>query len=160
MMAMISLGMQIEAWRSINDCVMGGRSEGGMVQTAEGLKFEGNLSLENNGGFSSVRRDVEQDVSGTNRVGLEIRGDGRDYQFRIRQDTRFDGIAWRASFPSKDAWARIEISLLDFVPVFRGRVVDKAGPVVTSRIQQIGFLLADKHAGPFELEIRHIEFFG
>ncbi len=160
LMATIKLDMQIDPWRSINDGVMGGLSAGGMVQSEEGLKFTGRLSLENNGGFSSVRRLVEQDLSSATRVRLEVRGDGRDYQFRIRQSTRFDGVAWSAAFSTNDDWVSIEIALDEFIPVFRGRTVTQAGPVVPSEIQQIGFLLADKNPGRFELEIRRVEFLG
>ena len=60
MTAMASLDMRADPWRSVNDGVMGGRSSGGMVQAEDALKFTGELSLENNGGFSSVRRLVEE----------------------------------------------------------------------------------------------------
>ena len=155
-----SFNMEASAWRSINDGVMGGLSAGGMMQSDEGLRFTGELSLENNGGFSSVRRPVEHDLSGATSVRLEVRGDGREYQFRIRQDSQFDGVAWRAMFATTDEWQTIEIALSKFIPVFRGRTVAEAGPVIASDIQQIGFLLADKAAGRFTLEIRRIEFHG
>ena len=160
LMTPIALDMTADRWRSINDGVMGGRSNGGMVQATDGLKFEGVLSLENNGGFSSVRRLVGQSLSGQTRVRLDVRGDGREYQFRIRQNGRFDGVAWRALFPTSSDWQVVEIPLDAFIPVFRGRVIREAGPVVASDIQQVGFLLADKQAGKFELEIRRIEFLG
>ena len=159
-MTTIGLDIKANAWRSINDGVMGGLSSGGMMQLDEGLRFMGELSLENNGGFSSARRLVEQDLSGATRVRLEVRGDGREYQFRIRQNNRFDGVAWRAMFSTKDEWQIVEIALDEFIPVFRGRTVAEAGPVIASEIQQIGFLLSDKNAGRFELEIRCIEFLG
>ncbi len=160
MTAMASLDMRAEPWRSVNDGVMGGRSSGGMVQAEDALKFTGELSLENNGGFSSVRRLVEQDLSGATRVRLEVRGDGREYQFRIRHNNRFDGVAWRAMFSTSEQWQQVEIPLAEFIPVFRGTMVSDAGPVSASEIQQIGFLLADKKPGKFELEIRSIEFLG
>lgn len=155
-----NLGMEVDAWRSVNDGVMGGLSAGGMVQSDEGLSFKGTLSLENNGGFSSVRRLVSQDLSNATAVRIEVRGDGREYQFRIRQNNGFDGIAWRAVFPSSTEWQQIELAFDEFTPVFRGRQVPQAGPVVPSAIQQIGFLVADKKAGGFELDIRRIEFVG
>jgi len=160
MTAMAILDMDVDPWRSVNDGVMGGRSSGAMMQGADGLRFTGELSLENNGGFSSVRRLVEHDLSGASRVRLEVRGDGRDYQLRIRHNNRFDGVAWRAMFPTSNQWQQIEIPLSEFIPVFRGMNVRDAGPVTASRIQQIGFLLADKNPGTFELEIRRIEFVG
>jgi len=160
LVTMINLDMDANDWRSVNDGVMGGLSSGGIIPFEEGLRFTGSLSLENNGGFSSVRRLVEQDLSGITGVRLEVRGDGRDYQFRIRQNDRFDGVAWRALFPTSDEWQIVEIALDEFIPVFRGRTVAGAGPVVASEIQQIGFLVSDKIAGVFELDIRRIEFLG
>ena len=159
-MTTMAFDMDANAWRSINDGVMGGLSSGGMVQIEEGLRFTGEISLENNGGFSSARRFAEQDLSGATGVRLEVRGDGREYQFRIRQDSQFDGVAWRAMFATSDEWQIVEIALDEFMPVFRGRTVAEAGPVVASRIRQIGFLLADKNDGRFELDIRRIEFPG
>ena len=159
-MAIVDIGLDIEPWRSINDGVMGGRSAGGMTQSAENLKFEGSLSLENNGGFSSVRRAVSRDLSRVTGIRIQVRGDGRQYQFRIRQDSGFDGVAWSAAFSSGETWQQIDIGFDQFAPVFRGRSVPQAGPVIPSAIQQIGFLLADKKAGHFELEIRGIEFIG
>lgn len=159
LMALVSFNMDARPWRSVNDGVMGGVSSGSMLQNGNVLAFTGELSLENNGGFASVRRLAEQDLTGATGVRIEVRGDGREYQFRIRQSNSFDGVAWRAMFSTKDEWQTIEISLDQFVPVFRGRRVAGAGPVVASDIQQIGFLLADKKAGPFKLEIRRIEFF-
>lgn len=156
----LSINMDVEPWRSINDGVMGGLSAGDMSQAEEGLKFSGRLSLENNGGFSSVRRLLSQDVSKATGVRFQVRGDGREYQFRIRQSAGFDGVSWSASFSSSEDWQQVDIALDQFTPVFRGRTVPQAGPVVPSEIQQIGFLLADKTAGPFEMEIRSIEFFG
>jgi hypothetical protein len=155
-----NIGMDIGPWRSINDGVMGGLSAGGMTQSAEGLKFSGAISLENNGGFSSVRRPVSKDLSNATGVRLQVRGDGREYKFRIRQDVGFDGVSWSAGFASSGEWRQIDIPLDRFEPVFRGRPVPQAGPVIPSEIRQIGFLLADKTAGGFVLEIRSIEFTG
>jgi len=160
LMATISFNMDVRSWRSVNDGVMGGVSSGGMSKIGDVLVFAGELSLENNGGFASVRRLAEQDLTGATRVRIEVRGDGREYQFRIRHKNSFDGVAWRALFTAEDDWQTVEMALDQFVPVFRGRTVARAGPVVASEIQQIGFLLADKKAGPFKLEIRHIEFLG
>lgn len=160
LMASVSFNMDAGSWRSVNDGVMGGVSSGGMLQSGDAMVFSGELSLENNGGFSSVRRLVQQDLSGVSRVRMEVRGDGREYQFRIRQNNRFDGVAWRAIFTARDEWQTVEIPLVQFIPVFRGRTVARAGPVIAAEIQQIGFLLADKNPGRFKLEISRIEFLG
>jgi len=157
MMAVI-LDMSPGPWQAINDGVMGGISSGRMEQSGDGLRFEGQLSLENNGGFASVRRPIEDDLSEAAGVQLQVRGDGRTYQFRLRQDSRFDGVAWRAEFSTNGDWQTVNLSFDDFIPVFRGRRVPDAGPVVPAAIRQIGFMLADKTAGAFALEIRSVAF--
>jgi monofunctional biosynthetic peptidoglycan transglycosylase len=154
----IGLDLALDPWQAVNDGVMGGVSAGRMVASEQGLRFEGVLSLENNGGFASVRRAVETDLSGAVGVRLRLRGDGRTYQFRLRLDDRWDGTAWRAQFPTRGEWQTVELAFAEFVPVFRGRRVPDAGPVVPANIRQIGFMLADKTAGPCALEIGSIEF--
>ncbi|MGI9473561.1 MAG: CIA30 family protein, partial [Rubripirellula sp.] len=43
-------------WQIVNDGVMGGRSSSRVDRAGEGLlRFSGNLSLANNGGFASMR---------------------------------------------------------------------------------------------------------
>jgi monofunctional biosynthetic peptidoglycan transglycosylase len=157
MMAVI-LDMSPGPWQAINDGVMGGISSGRMEQSGDGLRFEGQLSLENNGGFASVRRPIDDDLSKATGVRLRVRGDGRTYQFRLRQDSRFDGVAWRAEFSTNGDWQTVTLTFDEFIPVFRGRRVPDAGPVVPAAIRQIGFMLADKTAGAFALEIRSVAF--
>ena len=89
---------------------------------------------------------------------LEVRGDGRTYQFRLRPDRGFDGVAWRAEFTAGGEWRTVDLPLSAFVPVHRGRPVPGAGPLIAADIRQIGFLLADRTAGPFALDIRCIAF--
>lgn len=153
-----SLDLYEAPWNSVNDGVMGGVSTG-RIETAEGLLiFRGELSLDNGGGFASIRRPVLSDLTSADRVRLQLRGDGREYQFRIRLDRRFDGVAWRAKLPTDGRWQTLTLRLDDFAPVYRGRPVPDAGPVIPGRIRQIGFMLADKTAGPFQLEVRSITF--
>jgi len=154
----ICLDMDPDNWRAVNDGVMGGLSRGRMVPVDDALRFEGELSLENNGGFASVRRTVGMDLSGAAAVRLQLRGDGRRYQFRIRQDGGLDGIAWRAEFDTSGDWQTVVLPLAEFVPVFRGRLVAGAGPVEPARVAQVGFMLADRNPGAFALDVRSIEF--
>lgn len=155
---LLALEPDAEAWRPVNDGVMGGLSRGAMAEAPVGLVFEGELSLENNGGFASVRRPVDSDLSGATRLRLKVRGDGRTYQARLRQDDRFDGIAWRKAFTTSGQWQTLTLDFDDFEPVFRGRRVADAGPVIASRIRQLGFMVADRTPGPFRLEIGAIHF--
>jgi len=142
-------------WRAINDDVMGGISDGSMqVKDGKGV-FSGEISLENNGGFASVRRDPERfDLSDHQGLVLHVRGDGRRYQLRLRTDQLFDDGAYRALFqPPAGEWQRVVLPWHDFEAVFRGRRLVDAPSLDPGAIQQLGFLIADKRPGPFRLEV-------
>ena len=57
------MGNESLQWSVVNDTVMGGRSSAQMSKAEEGWVFEGRVSLENNGGFASVRTAVAIDLS-------------------------------------------------------------------------------------------------
>ena len=151
------LNLSIEPWRAVNDGVMGGVSSGMMIETEHGLAFKGSLSLENNGGFASVRRLMTEDLSDTRGVRITVRGDGRNYQFRARQGSGFDGPAWSKGFQTNGDLQTINIEFEDLDPVFRGRRLNNLGSIDPAKIRQIGFLLADKSPGRFSLEILGVE---
>jgi monofunctional biosynthetic peptidoglycan transglycosylase len=61
-------------WQAVNDGVMGGVSDGQFRVTEEKtLEFFGTLSLENNGGFTSVRTQPVDGSRGSERATLNSR---------------------------------------------------------------------------------------
>ena len=85
------------AWYTVNDDVMGGVSTSMVTTDAETqrLVFSGNLSLENNGGFASIRSQwSDYDLTGYDGIVLRVRGDGRAYQVRIRAEETGSEIAY------------------------------------------------------------------
>ena len=78
----------INDWRVINDGVMGGLSKGSFDLSSDGHAiFHGHVSTRNNGGFSSVRfSNLELKASKKSKVILKIKGDGKKYQFRIKNN--------------------------------------------------------------------------
>jgi NADH dehydrogenase [ubiquinone] 1 alpha subcomplex assembly factor 1 len=145
-----------DQWRIINDGVMGGLSQSRIdINTNAIAVFQGQLSLENNGGFASVRRLLRQDnLTGYTGVALRVKGDGRTYQFRVRTNERFDGIAYRAEFQtSAREWLTVKIPFKSFIPTFRGQRVPNVPKLRPGNIRQIGFLIADMREGVFRLEI-------
>ena len=158
MAAPTSLNLDLEPWRVVNDGVMGGVSSGEMIKTEDGLRFQGYLSLDNNAGFASVRRFLNFSVQDAKGIRLRVRGDGRTFQMRIRQDESYDNVAWRVEFATTGKWQTTELLFEDFIPVWRGRYVKDAGPVNAEKVRQIGFLLADGKQQTFRLDIGSIEF--
>ena len=143
-------------WRIVNDVVMGGISSGEMLMSNDSIAvFKGNLSLENNGGFASVRTfPTNYNLSGFDGVSIRVRGDGKRYQFRLKMGNQFDGISYKAPFQtSSGKWTIFFFKFGEFIPTYRGRRVQDAPALVPDRIRQIGFLIADQQDGPFQLEI-------
>jgi len=148
------------AWQIVNDDVMGGVSTSRFeILTNGSAVFSGVVSLENNGGFASVRSaPAVQNLAGVDAFVLRVRGDGRSYKFTARTDRSFDSAIYQTSFTTRPGeWAEHRLPLKQFVPTFRGRVLADAPPLDPARVVSVGFLIADKQAGPFQLEIAWIK---
>ena len=151
-------------WRVVDDGVMGGLSKGKIEISDDGiLNFNGKLSLENNGGFSSLRSgDLKLDLSGAEGLRARVKGDGRTYQMRFRTDARFRGmeISFKSDFKTKkDEWIEIKVPFNKFSGSFRGMSLKKE-TFNPGKIRRIGLLLGDKKAGPFELQVDWIRTYG
>jgi len=146
-------------WVSVNDNVMGGISEGGFrISEDNTLVFSGNLSLENRGGFTSIRtRPKDLNLEGYDTIALRLKGDGRTYYINLMNSSRSAASSYRAPIKTKkDNWQEIRISFKDFVFTSYGRNVAGAAPLKAKDIQSLGITLADKKAGPFRLELSWI----
>ncbi len=80
-------------WQTVNDGVMGGRSVGRYkINEDKNMEFLGTLSLENNGGFASVRaRGTKLDLEKGDSVVARVRGDGREYNFNLYTQRNLGG---------------------------------------------------------------------
>ena len=146
----------IYSWRIVDDNVMGGRSSSNISLNKDGFGvFNGTISLENNGGFSSVRHAFKAlKVNKQNKVYLKIKGDGKDYQLRIK-DNSGNYYSYIKTFSTNGAWQEIEISLKEMYPSFRGRKLD-APNFSHDNIEEIVFLIGNKKNESFELIIDKI----
>ena len=143
-------------WIAVNDGVMGGHSQGSPVLSDGTLTFSGELSLANNGGFSSVRsvgRDF--DLSEVSSLVLRVRGDGRRYQLRLATDARHRGmpVSFGASFETTaDKWVEVRVPLASLKPTVRGTPLQDIA-LDSSRVREIGLLIADQREGAFSLTV-------
>ncbi len=148
-----------DSWTVVNDTVMGGRSEG-KVQLTESktMVFSGRLSLENNGGFASVRTPAPQlALRQSDALVLKVRGDGRRYALNLYVPGRGVAFSYRAEFQTPaETWALVEIPLSQLVATSFGRELENT-PLDAASVNGLGILLGDKQAGPFELEVAWIK---
>ena len=143
-------------WVAVNDGVMGGLSSGGPALVDGHLQFRGELSLANNGGFSSVRTVGQVfDLSGATVVVLRVRGDGRPYQLRLAGAERYRGIAvsYGAEFATQAGqWIEVRVPLASLEPTVRG-VRLEGPPIDLASVREIGLLIGDKREGAFALDV-------
>lgn len=146
----------ISGWIIVDDVVMGGRSNGNFALSPEGHGvFSGKVSLENNGGFSSLRYDFNDlDVKGYDTFVLKVKGDGKTYQFRAKT-RKYDRQSYVIDFKTTGEWQTIEIPMSGMVPTFRGYQLNMDN-YPGEKLDQIGFLIGNKRPESFRLEIDEI----
>ena len=144
-------------WRIIDDGVMGGLSQGKFSIDPDGNGvFVGTVSLENNGGFSSVRYQSDKiKVTKDSKVRIRLKGDGKEYQFRIK-DKATSYYSYITTFKTSGDWETITIQLSDLYPSFRGRTLDLPN-FKSDSFQEIVFLIGNKMNESFQLLLDKIE---
>lgn len=149
---------EVAVWRAIDDRVMGGVSSSGLRHDPAGHAiFEGTVSLERNGGFASIRsRHDNLGKTGAQTCFIEARATGKRFKLNLLNNDAFDSINHQASFTPGPAWQTLHIPLACFRATFRGREVPGAPALEPARIRQVGLMIADRHSGPFALEVRRI----
>lgn len=147
-------------WHTVNDGVMGGVSEGSVrVADNKALEFTGTLSLENNGGFASVRTKAKKlGLAKGDTLVARVRGDGREYSLNLYVTKPQVAFFYRAAVPTtKGEWVEVKLPLDKFEATSFGRPVKDAGPADPEEVNALGFMLSDKKAGPFKLEVEWLK---
>lgn len=150
-------------WYVVNDGVMGGRSQSSINYNDQSMVFSGTVSLENNGGFASLRSPYSN-LQLENYTGIRMRvksETGRKFQLLLEKKTPWYMPTYKHDFKTeKNEWAIIEMPIKDF---FETRIGNPTGKKIQSKdipaIQRLGIILYDKKAGDFKLEIDYIEIY-
>ena len=143
-------------WMVVNDGVMGGVSRSTVNLHNDGyLIFAGNVSTDYGGGFASIRTDYKNWGIGKHEgLILRVKGDGKTYQFRCRLGNNMNQIAYRHYFQTNnDEWQEIILPFKDFLPTYRGRVLNNFAVLDPNQIKHLGVMISDKQVGDFKLEI-------
>lgn len=140
-------------WYIVDDVVMGGRSDGHFEINKEGHGlFYGDVSLDNYGGFSSVRyRFKKVEVTGKKHCKIRLKGDGKRYQFRVKEN-RNHRHSYIQYFETTGDWEVIELPLETMYPTFRGMKLDMANYAAIT-MEELSILISNKKAESFQLEI-------
>jgi hypothetical protein len=142
----------VQTFRVINDVVMGGVSTSRLRSTDGAMVFEGDVSLENNGGFASFRGPVRFPEKSTALV-VTVRGDGQRYKLTLKLDDSTSTAQYQAVFVAPREWETLRFEPADFKASFRGHAV--AAPIVRlADVQYVGVLISDKQSGEFQIELK------
>jgi hypothetical protein len=146
----------VAGWQIEDDGVMGGRSKGRFSLNEQGhAVFAGDVSLENDGGFSSLQWYFEPiDVEGYVTAQIRLKGDGKRYQFRVETD-RAERHSYIYHFETSGHWETVRIPLKEMTPRFRGEDLDLP-KYPAKKMGHIRFLIANSKAETFRLEIDEV----
>lgn len=146
----------ISDWKIVNDVVMGGRSYSKFHINEEGHGiFKGTVSLENNGGFASLRhRFKRKKIAGYKKVMIHLKGNGKRYQFRAKTNKE-DQQAYISYFETTGEWQTVEMILSALEPTFRGRKLNMPN-FPAEEMEEVGFMIGNKANEKFELVIAKI----
>lgn len=149
----------LSSWQIVNDNVMGGISRSSFKRHEEGyVVFSGTVSLENYGGFASVRTQTRTPVNLSQFKGLVVRtlGDGNLYCIRLRsvENGRITWYTHQARFKTKQGeWETHTIPFSTFKAEFRGSNIRGNPALNPEAVLEIGFMIQDKQEGAFRLGI-------
>lgn len=156
-------GKDFGKWSIVNDGVMGGLSQSKASLEADALLFTGNVSLKNNGGFVSLRSPMgNYDLSAFSYCEIRFKSNtDRKFEVLIEKDTPFYLPKFRVKFGGGSTdWQTVKIPLKDFDISRMGDTIQKGiDPARLKDIQRIGFILADKQEGTFNLWIDYLKFY-
>ena len=131
------------SWRMVTDGVMGGVSTGTLntaaVDDRDCLRMQGDVRLENNGGFvqAALQLDdtVAADASGYSGIAIDVYGNNEAYNLHLRTDDLW--LPWqsyRTTFTAAPEWKMLHLPFSEFTP-YR---IDKALDI--SRLKRIGIV--------------------
>ena len=113
-------------WQMLSDAVMGGVSAGRMSRTVldgrPAIRMQGDVSLDNNGGFIQIALDLAPngatvDAAAFAGIAIDVLGNGEDYGLHLRtSELTRPWQSYRASFVASPAWRAIRFPFADFVP--------------------------------------------
>ncbi len=148
-------------WNIVNDSVMGGLSNSELTFTQNSILFKGELSLKNNGGFSSIRSSNQKfDLSKYSTVKIKFRSTGRDFALRFASSDLYYKTNYKNSFSSSTGeWEVVELKMSDFKEYRMGEISNiNVSKDKLESIIRIGIIISDKKEGAFNIEVDYIEF--
>ena len=130
-------------WYLVTDGVMGGVSKGQLsldtIEHRPCLRMQGDVSLENNGGFVQVALELSDDIlkniADYAGVLLEVYGNDEEYNVHLRtQDITLPWQSYRITLTAKPEWKTLYLPFAEFIPYRIDKTLD------INRLKRIGLV--------------------
>ncbi|KAG8460436.1 hypothetical protein KFE25_013086 [Diacronema lutheri] len=123
----------------LDDVVMGGCSKSDVYVGRDGLRWRGEVTTANNGGFAGCRTKPiapPLNLAGCDGIVLRLRADGFRYKCIVRDSADWNGVAWTASFDTPKGGRATDVRLRfgQFVPTLFARTVPASPPLRTDSV--------------------------
>jgi len=149
----------VAGWVNVDDTVMGGVSSSSSMWQAGQMVFTGDLSLDNNGGFTSTRSPVDAGLgtllADASKVIVDATGDGKTYLLQLRTGDDAQYIQRFATTAGAEQAYPLDLAAFEAVGRFLAPVPD-AAPLDPAKVVQVVIYLLDKQDGSFRLAVRRI----
>ena len=149
-------------WVMISDNVMGGVTQSKLQYTENSLVLNGTLSLDNYGGFSSIKTNFNTfDLSEYDGVKIKYKSTGQKFAFTLEDSKNWTMPNYKGAFGNSDSntWQETTILFKDFKQYQIGEPTGKKlTTAVLKNIVRLGIITTEKKEGPFSIEVESIEF--
>mgnify|MGYP001578663121 CR=1 FL=1 len=146
---------------ALNDGVMGGMSKGMATYTEESVKLIGEISLANNGGFSSLKGPFKPiDLSEVKYIKVKYKSEGVGFAMTLETDRRWFIPYFKFDLDKTDGeWKEVKLPIKKFRKYNIGRFT---GDTVTiselEKVIRLGFISNEKQEKEFVFEVDYIDF--
>ena len=151
-----------QEWKLLSDNIMGGVTKSKIEYTNNSVLLTGNISLDNYGGFSSIKTKYKSvDLSKYNGIKIKFKSTNQKFAFTLEDNQDWTQPNYKREFSSKkdDTWEEVIIYFKDFQEIVIG---ETTGNMMKSKslknIVRMGIMTYEKKEGPFSLEVDYIEF--
>jgi len=151
-----------QEWKLLSDNVMGGVTKSKIEYTNNSVLLTGNISLDNYGGFSSIKTNYKNiDLSNFNGIKIKFKSANQKFAFTLEDNQNWMQPNFKREFsPKKDnTWEEVIIYFKDFQEVVIGKPTgNRMKSKSLENIVRMGIMTYEKKEGPFSLEVDYIEF--
>ena len=152
----------VQEWIMISDNVMGGITASNLAYTDSSMVLSGTISLENYGGFASVKTKFGRfDLSEYKGVRIRFKAVNQRFAFTLENSRNWTQPYLKGDFGSAKAntWTETTIYFKDFNEYQIGEPTGgKLDPAQLKGIVRLGIITNEKKEGPFSLEVDYVEF--